>query len=138
MTPEEVKKQLGQYRKIRDECERLRGRIENKRKDMLYLQAVIADGTVRGGSVSNSVERAIEQTDVLIGYYAKRVAVREASELQALRMIESVDEPDGRSILFLHYIEGRRFEEIPDELHIANGTMWKYYKAALKKCSEME
>lgn len=138
MTPEQVKQQLGRYRKIRDECERLRRRMEEKKKDMLHLQAVVADGMTRSSNVSDSVERAIEQIDALIGYYAQRVVLRESAEREVLKMIESVDEPDGRSILFLRYVEGKRFEDIADELHIANGTMWKYYKVALKKCSEME
>ena len=133
MTPEQVKQQLGQYRKIRDECERLRRRIEEKKKDMLHLQAVVADGMTRSSNVSDSVERAIEQIDALIGYYAQRVVLRESAEREVLKMIESAGEPDGRSILFLRYVEGKRFEDIADELHISIATMWRYYNEAIVK-----
>ena len=133
MTPEQVKQQLGQYRKIRDECERLRRRMEEKKKDMMHLQAVVADGMTRSSNVSDSVERAIEQIDALIGYYAQRVVLRESAEREVLKMIESVDEPDGRSILFLRYVEGRRFEEIESELNISENTRKRRYKEAIEK-----
>ena len=133
MTPEQVKQQLGQYRKIRDECERLRRRMEEKKKDMMHLQAVVADGMTRSSNVSDSVERAIEQIDALIGYYAQRVVLRESAEREVLKMIESVDEPDGRSILFLRYVEGKRFEEIELELHISEKTRKRRYNKAIEK-----
>ena len=133
MTPEQVKQQLGQYRKIRDECERLRRRMEEKKKDMMHLQAVVADGMTRSSNVSDSVERAIEQIDALMGYYAKRVVLRETAEREVLKMIESAGEPDGRSILFLRYIEGKRFEEIELELHISEKTRKRRYNQAIEK-----
>ncbi len=139
MTTDEVKERLRAYRRIRNECEGLKNRIERKRSDMHYLQAVVSDSTSRGRGVSDSVERAVEKIDGLIRYYAERVAECEEAEQTVLEIIGCVDDPDGRSILFLRYIEGERFEDIADALHISNGTMWSRYNTALKNiCSELE
>lgn len=133
MTKDEVKQQLRQYRKIRDECASLRRRIEGKRADMQYLKAVLNNGSVRSSDISDSVERAIELMDGLIRQYASILYRREEAEIQTLALIEQVDEPDGRSILFLRYIEGKRFEDIADELHISVRNMWRLYSDAIEK-----
>lgn len=133
MTSGEIKKQLRQYRMICNECEHLQKRIEAKRADMNYLKAVVSNGTIRSSGVSDTVERAIELMDGLINRYALKTVACEEAEARVLDMIELVSEGLGRSILFLHYIEGKRFADIPDMLHIADKTMWRRYNEAIEK-----
>lgn len=134
MTKDDVKQQLRRYRKIRAECAMLRRRMEDKQADMRYLQAVVSDGmTCRSSGISDSVERAVELMDGLMRRYAAMIAQREQAEIDTLAWIELADDPDGRSILFLRYIEGKKFEEIADELHISMRNMWRYYGNAIEK-----
>ena len=123
---------LGQYLRQKTECEYLYEKIRSKREDMQTLKAVTADSVARhGNEVSDYVEKAIEQIDGLITYYAKMVVQREESERQVLSMIERISDSDAYLVIYLHYIQGVSFEEIPQRLLISQRSMWNRYRNAL-------
>ena len=139
MTNAEVKQQLGEYLIKCGECGRLRKRIDEKREDMEYLRSILTNSASRGSGWFNSaVERVIEQIDELIKYYVKMIAERETSELQVIKMIESIDNPDSRSILFMKYIEGKTYEDIESELNISEATRKRRYNEAIEKLTFFE
>lgn len=128
-----VKKQLRSYNRIRADCDMLRRRIAIKRKDKEQLKAVAIDGMPHSSESSNSLERAEELIDELMKEYIRMLEEREERELHVLKLIEAAPDEDGHSILFLRYIEGRRFEDIPEILHISDRTMWRTYNDAIEK-----
>lgn len=137
MTADEVKERLRAYRRIRNECEGLKNRIERKRSDMNYLQAIVTDGAPRSGEISHSVERTVERMDALVREYASMVNKCEEEEKQILNMINSVSQSRGRAILIKHYINGIPLDwRIYDMLGIARNTMWKYYNSAIEEIGQ--
>lgn len=138
MTAKEVKKQLRSYNRIRADSDMLRRRIEYKKRSKEQLKAVASDGMPHSPTSANQIERATEEIDELIKRYIDMLVLSEEQELSVLKLIESAPNEDGRSILFLRYIEGRRFEDIPDILHISIGSMWNYYNDTIDKiCSDL-
>ena len=127
-----IKAMLGQYLRQKTECEYLYEKIRSKHEDMQTLKAVTADSVGRhGNEVSDYVEKAIEQIDGLITYYAKMVVQREESERRVLSMIEQITDPDAYLVIYLHYIEGLPFSEIPQRLALSERCMWNRYRSAL-------
>ena len=134
-----VKKQLRSYNRIRADCDMLKRRIAIKRKDKEQLKAVAIDGMPHSSESSNSLEHAEELIDELMKEYIRMFEEREEQELHVLKLIEAASDEDGRSILFLRYIEGKRFEDIPEILHMSIGSMWNHYNYVIDKiCSELE
>lgn len=133
MTAKEVKKQLRSYNRIRADSDMLRRRIEYKKRSKEQLKAVASDGMPHSPTSANQIERATEEIDELIKRYIDMLVLSEEQELSVLKLIESAPNEDGRSILFLRYIEGKRFEDIPEILHISDRTMWNYYNDSIDK-----
>ena len=134
MTKDEVKQQLKQYTQLCHECEGIRHKIEEKREDMHYLQAVVTGGRyARGSDISDKVERVIELMDGLIHHYADRLLQREQQEKRVLDMLACVENPRHRDVLFCLYIERIPFEEIPDRLFISERSIWYYANAAIEQ-----
>lgn len=133
MTAVEVKQQLRQYLKISAECDSLSKRIKGKRNDLVYLQAVVTDSTPRNGGTSHSLESIIERIDILERRYQKRLDDCQKAKQRVQELISLAPEGYYRDILELHYIDGIKFDDIPEMLFISRATMWRYYNAAIKK-----
>lgn len=132
MTKDELKMLLKNYAVLRDDCIRLRRTVEEKKKDILFLRGVVTDGQfVRGGDVSDGVERAVELIDGLIGLYTERIIQLEETQRQVLTLLDAVEDAIGRRILHAHYIEGVKFADIPNMLCISERSVWNYYSKAL-------
>lgn len=134
MTVEEVKARLRRYNNLRRECRKLRLEIERRHADMAAPRAVKTD-VVPGGR-GNSLEAAIEKIDALERRLHCLEREAEAARADAETLIELVDSRDGYNILRLHYLDGVRFEEIPDRLPVSYRTMYRRYKDAIREISE--
>ena len=134
MTAKEVKTRLRAYRHIQSECDSLKRRIELKKADMNYLQAIVIDGVPRSRDISRSVESAVEHMDLLVREYVAMVNTCEDAEKRILDMIHTVSDPLGRTILTRHYINGIPLNwKIYDELGISCSTMFNYYNGAIRE-----
>lgn len=139
MQPSELKHKLCVYRKIRTEADLLKKRLTAKRQEADGLKAVLINDIPKGTELSSSVEKAVENIETTMSYYIARINALEDREVETLKLIELIDNSDGRSIIFLHYIEGKRFEDIPDMLYISERKMWNEYHTAIKNvCLKMQ
>lgn len=134
MTVEEVKARLRRYNDLRHECRRLARRIQSKRRDMEGLRAVKTDALP--GGRGNSLEATIEKIDALERRYRDKLLIRDAARLSAEALIALAEDETGRDILELHYIDGVRFEDIPEKLFISSATMWRRYNQAIQEIAK--
>ena len=134
MTVEEVKARLRRYNDLRHECRRLARRIQSKRRDMEGLRAVKTDALP--GGRGNSLESAVERIDALERRYRDKLLIRDAAQLSAEALIALAEDETGRDILELHYIDGVRFEDIPEKLFISSATMWRRYNQAIQEIAK--
>ncbi len=129
---EKIKRSLRKYLILREECVRMREKIQEKRREMDWLREILTQiSTDSNTDVLRQAENALEQINSMIGYYTKLTVQREAEERQVVDMLDSISNDTGRRILYLRYIEGHRFNDIPDELYISSRCMWYKYKDAI-------
>lgn len=134
MTTYEVKERLREYRRACRRCGELEQRIARKRSDMRALRAVRSDS--QPGGKGNSMEAAIERIDELERRLMDEHAGRDAALADVRALIDLVDTgsdegQDGRKILSLRYIDGVRFEDIPDIAKVSLRSMWRRYNRAI-------
>ena len=134
MTTYEVKERLREYRRACRRCGELEQRIARKRSDMRALRAVRTDS--QPGGSGNSLEAAIEKIDGLERRLMDEHAGRDAALADVRALIDLVDTgsdegQDGRKILSLRYIDGVRFEDIPDIAKVSLRSMWRRYNRAI-------
>ena len=129
MTADEVKERLRAYRRIRNECRKLSRKIRDKRESMTQPRAVRTDALP--GGKGNTLEAAIEKIDTL----ERRLHAAESEKDKALSdvrtLIALVENPDGRYILILRYINGVSFDDIPEQMYISDRSMWRRYNRAI-------
>lgn len=131
MTVFEIKERLRAYRRVCRRCEELEKQIARRRADMRTLRAVRTD-SLPGGK-GNSMEAAIEKIDGLERRLMDEQAGRDAALSDVSALIGEADSDDGKAILSLRYIDGVRFEDIPERLFISERSMWRRYNEAIKK-----
>ena len=129
MTTEEVKERLRAYRRACKECRKLNRKIRDKRDSMAQPRAVRTDALP--GGKGNTLEAAIEKIDTL----ERRLHAAESEKDKALSdvrtLIALVEDPDGRYILILRYINGVSFDDIPEQMYISDRSMWRRYNRAI-------
>ena len=129
MTADEVKERLRAYCRIRNECRKLSRKIRDKRESMTQPRAVRTDALP--GGKGNTLEAAIEKIDTL----ERRLHAAESEKDKALSdvrtLIALVENPDGRYILILRYINGVSFDDIPEQMYISDRSMWRRYNRAI-------
>ena len=129
MTADEVKERLRAYCRIRNECRKLSRKIRDKRESMTQPRAVRTDALP--GGKGNTLEAAIEKIDTL----ERRLHAAESEKDKALSdvrtLIALVEDPDGRYILILRYINGVSFDDIPEQMYISDRSMWRRYNRAI-------
>lgn len=129
MTTEEVKERLRAYRRACKECRKLNRKIRDKRESMTQPRAVRTDALP--GGKGNTLEAAIEKIDTL----ERRLHAAESEKDKALSdvrtLIALVEDPDGRYILILRYINGVSFDDIPEQMYISDRSMWRRYNRAI-------
>lgn len=134
MTVNEVKERLRQYRRMCRECRSLERQIKCKRRDMENLRAVKSDALP--GGRENSLESAVERIDALERRYNDKRLVRDAARMSVEALIAQVEDEAGRDILELHYLDGVRFEDIPEKLYVSERTMWRIYERTILQISK--
>ena len=134
MTIEEVKSRLRRYNELCRECRKVRHEIARRRADMTSPRAVKADALP--GGRGNSLEAAIEKIDALEHRLRRLESDAVTARHNAEALITLADDPDGSAILRLHYIDGVRFEDVPERLYISPATMWRRYNQTIKIISE--
>ncbi len=129
MTADEVKGRLRAYRRACKECCKLNRKIRDKRDSMTQPRAVRTDALP--GGKGNTLEAAIEKIDTL----ERRLHAAESEKDKALSdvrtLIALVEDPDGRYILILRYINGVSFDDIPEQMYISDRSMWRRYNRAI-------
>ena len=129
MTTDEVKERLRAYRRACKECRKLNRKIKDKRESMTQPRAVRTDALP--GGKGNTLEAAIEKIDTL----ERRLHAAESEKDKALSdvrtLIALVENPDGRYILILRYINGVSFDDIPEQMYISDRSMWRRYNRAI-------
>ena len=129
MTADEVKERLRAYRRACKECRKLNRKIKDKRESMTQPRAVRTDALP--GGKGNTLEAAIEKIDTL----ERRLHAAESEKDKALSdvrtLIALVEDPDGRYILILRYINGVSFDDIPEQMYISDRSMWRRYNRAI-------
>ena len=129
MTTEEVKERLRTYQRACKECHKLNRKIRDKRESMTQPRAVRTDALP--GGKGNTLEAAIEKIDAL----ERRLDAAESEKDKALSdvrtLIALVEDPDGRYILILRYINGVSFDDIPEQMYISDRSMWRRYNRAI-------
>ena len=129
MTTEEVKERLRTYQRACKECRKLNRKIRDKRESMTQPRAVRTDALP--GGKGNTLEAAIEKIDTL----ERRLHAAESEKDKALSdvrtLIALVEDPDGRYILILRYINGVSFDDIPEQMYISDRSMWRRYNRAI-------
>ena len=129
MTADEVKERLRAYRRACKECRKLSRKIRDKRESMTQPRAVRTDALP--GGKGNTLEAAIEKIDTL----ERRLDAAQSEKDKALAdvraMIALVEDPDGRYILILRYINGVSFDDIPEQMYISDRSMWRRYNRAI-------
>lgn len=129
MTTEEVKERLRTYQRACKECRKLNRKIRDKRESMTQPRAVRTDALP--GGKGNTLEAAIEKIDAL----ERRLDAAQSEKDKALSdvraLIALVEDPDGRYILILRYINGVSFDDIPEQMYISDRSMWRRYNRAI-------
>lgn len=138
MTRQEMIDQLKQYRPVHQECERLRKRIADKRTDMYGIRSAVTGAScVKSNAVSDSVERVVEAMDSMVHYYTEKVAQAEAVERKTVQLIDCISDSEKRCVLFMHYIEGKTFFEISEEMCYSERSIWNRHNAAIEELCGM-
>ena len=129
MTTDEVKERLRAYRRACKECRKLNRKIRDKRESMTQPRAVRTDALP--GGKGNTLEAAIEKIDTL----ERRLDAAESEKDKALSdvrtLIALVEDPDGRYILILRYINGVSFDDIPEQMYVSDRSMWRRCNRAI-------
>lgn len=132
MNRQEIISTLKQYSGLHLECQRLRKRITDKRNAMYDIRAVVMNGVnVRSSEIGDRVERVVEMMNDMADYYSRKVEEAETAERQITEMIDGISDCEERMVLFMHYIEGKTFMEIGDDMHLSERTVWYRHSCAI-------
>lgn len=129
MTADEVKGRLRAYRRACKECCKLNRKIRDKRDSMTQPRAVRTDALP--GGKGNTLEAAIEKIDALERRLDAAQSEKDKSLSDVRALIALVENPDGRYILILRYINGVSFDDIPEQMYISDRSMWRRYNRAI-------
>ena len=129
MTADEVKERLRAYRRACKECRKLNRKIRDKRESMTQPRAVRTDALP--GGKGNTLEAAIEKIDALERRLDAAQSEKDKSLSDVRALIALAEDPDGRYILILRYINGVSFDDIPEQMYISDRSMWRRYNRAI-------
>ena len=88
----------------------------------------------QGGRIYQLAEEkimSVEMMNDMADYYSRKVEEAEEAERQITEMIDSISDSEERMVLFLHYIEGKTFLEISDDIHLSERTVWYRHSCAI-------
>lgn len=123
MTADDVKNRLREYRRACRRCEETQRRIDAHRANMAgnrYMSTDALDDTL--GQIAE-LERRLHAEE----------AARDAALEDVKTMIGMAEDKTGKTILQMRYIDGVRFETIPDKLFLCDRTMWRHYNRVIRE-----
>lgn len=129
MTASDVKERLQAYRRACKDCRKLSRKIRDKRESMLQPRAVKADALP--GGQGNTLEAAIEKIDTMERHLHDAESARKKALSDVRALIALAQDPDGRYILTLRYVDGVSFDDIPTQMYMSPATMWRRYNRAI-------
>lgn len=126
-----TKKELLAYRPIKKEFNDLEKRIDELRKDARSPKGISYSDMPRGrGEPISSQQRYIEQLEELSDLYEERKAKLVETQIAIERAISSLPS-ELRLLMRYRYIDGMRWEEIAETMHISIGTFHNWHNKAL-------
>lgn len=126
-----TKKELLSYRSIKKELNDLEKRIEELRKDARSPKGISYSDMPRGrGEPISAQQRYIEQLEELSNMYEERKAKLVKTQIAIERAISSLPS-ELRLLMQYRYIDGMRWEEIAEIMHISIGTFHNWHNKAL-------
>ena len=123
MTADDVKSRLREYRRTCRRCEETQRRIDDRRANMAgnrYMSTAALDDT-------------LEQIAELERRLHAEEAARDAALEDVKTLIGMAADRTGKTILQMRYIDGVRFETIPDKLFLCDRTMWRHYNRVIRE-----
>ena len=126
-----TKEMLMQCSTKRKELQQISRRIEVLRADARSTKAVCYDGEPKSkGEPIAAVQRYIEQLETLSALYEEKKADLMQDIIAVERAISALP-PELRMLMRYRYIDGMRWEEIADIMHISIGTFHNWRNKAL-------
>lgn len=126
-----TKEMLMQCSTKRKELQQISRRIEVLRADARSTKAVCYDGEPKSkGEPIAAVQRYIEQLETLSALYEEKKAALMQDIIAVERAISALP-PELRMLMRYRYIDGMRWEEIADIMHISIGTFHNWHNKAL-------
>jgi len=128
-----TKKELFAYRPIKKELNDLEKRIDELRKDARSPKGISYSDMPRGrGEPISSQQRYIEQLEELSDLYEDKKADFVETQIAIERAISSLP-PELRLLMRYRYVDGLKWEEVNEKMHISHMTSVRMHKMALKK-----
>lgn len=126
-----TKKELLSYRSIKKELNDLEKRIDELRKNARSPKGISYSDMPRGrGEPISAQQRYIEQLEELSNMYEERKAKLVKTQIAIERAISSLPS-ELRLLMQYRYIDGMRWEEIAEIMHISIGTFHNWHNKAL-------
>ncbi len=126
-----TKKELLAYKNIKSELQDIEKRIDKLRKDARSPKGISYSDMSRGrGEPISSQQRYIEQLEELSDLYEERKAKLVETQIAIEKAISSLP-PELRLLMRYRYIDGMRWEEIAETMHISIGTFHNWHNKAL-------
>lgn len=126
-----TKKELLAYKSIKSELKDINKRIDELRKDARSPKGISYSDMPRGrGEPISSQQRYIEQLEELSQIYEERKAKLVDTQIAIERAISSLPS-ELRLLMRYRYIDGMRWEEIAETMHISIGTFHNWHNKAL-------
>lgn len=126
-----TKEELSQCFAKRQELQQINKRIQALREDARSTRAICYSNEPRGrGEPIAAVQRYIEQLETLSALYEEKKADLMQDIIAVERAISALP-PELRMLMRYRYIDGMRWEEIADIMHISIGTFHNWHNKAL-------
>lgn len=126
-----TKKELLAYRPIKEELNDLEKRIDKLRKDARSPKGISYSDMPRGrGEPISAQQRYIEQLEELSQMYEEKKSELMKTQIAVERAISSLPS-ELRLLMRYRYIDGMRWEEIAEIMHISIGTFHNWHNKAL-------
>lgn len=127
-----TKKELLAYRPIKEELNDLEKRIDKLRKDARSPKGISYSDMPRGrGEPISSQQRYIEQLEELSDLYEERKAKLVETQIAIERAISSLPS-ELRLLMRYRYIDGLKWEDVNEKLHISHSQSVRMHKYAVR------
>lgn len=125
-----TKKELFAYRPIKKELNDLEKRIDELRKDARSPKGISYSDMPRGrGESISAQQRYIEQLEELSQMYEEKKADLVETQIAIERAISSLP-PELRLLMRYRYIDGLKWEDVNEKLHISHSQSVRMHKYA--------